>query len=314
MPGVSVRNRTSEFQSIIENVRATKAPSSALAVSKRTRTKSDFSKLAASIGRDIRNTSLKLEKLTSLAQRRTLFDDPTEEIQDLTFMVKQDIATLNGKLDELSHMREVNTNKQVSDHTSNVVNQLKTKLMSTTQDFKEVLKTRTDSLQAQQDRRSQFLGATKPSPKMAPVEPRRRQIPGAPTASSGDSVAIDLGSDSLGAAERSTSGRRNNALSLSMMEARPDQGYQQARADAVQQVESTIVELGQIFNQLATMVAEQGEMVERIDANVEDAQMNVQAGHMQLMQYYNSLTSNRALILKVFATVLVFMFIWVLLV
>lgn len=72
------------------------------------------------------------------AHRRTLFDDPTEEIQDLTFMVKQDIATLNGKLDELSHMREVNTNKQVSDHTSNVVNQLKTKLMSTTRDFKEV--------------------------------------------------------------------------------------------------------------------------------------------------------------------------------
>lgn len=63
-------------------------------------------------------------------------------------------------------------------------------------------------------------------------------------------AVIDLGGPGGGSG-------RSNALALSMMEARPDQGYQQARADAVRQVESTIVELGQIFNQLATMVAEQ---------------------------------------------------------
>lgn len=51
-------------------------------------------------------------------------------------------------------------------------------------------------------------------------------------------------------------------------------------------------------------------MVERIDANVEDTSMNVNAGHLQLMKYYNGLSSNRSLILKVFATILVFMFIW----
>jgi len=55
----------------------------------------------------------------------------------------------------------------------------------------------------------------------------------------------------------------------------------------------------------------QGEMVERIDANVEDTTMNVNAAHMQLMKYYNGLSSNRGLIIKVFATVLIFLFIWV---
>lgn len=55
----------------------------------------------------------------------------------------------------------------------------------------------------------------------------------------------------------------------------------------------------------------QGELVERIDANVEDTAMNVNAGQLQLMRYYNSLSTNRSLILKIFATVLIFLFIWV---
>jgi syntaxin 5 len=41
--------------------------------------------------------------------------------------------------------------------------------------------------------------------------------------------------------------------------------YMQNRADALQNVESTIVELSNIFSQLATMVAQQGEMAIRFD-------------------------------------------------
>jgi hypothetical protein len=41
--------------------------------------------------------------------------------------------------------------------------------------------------------------------------------------------------------------------------------YMQNRAEALQNVESTIVELSNIFSQLATMVAQQGEMAIRSD-------------------------------------------------
>lgn len=41
------------------------------------------------------------------------------------------------------------------------------------------------------------------------------------------------------------------------------QEYLEARAQAIEDVESHIVELGQIFNRLATMIAEQRELVER---------------------------------------------------
>lgn len=40
-------------------------------------------------------------------------------------------------------------------------------------------------------------------------------------------------------------------------------GYMQSRSDALQNVESTIQELGNIFNQLATLVSQQGEIAIR---------------------------------------------------
>lgn len=46
--------------------------------------------------------------------------------------------------------------------------------------------------------------------------------------------------------------------------------YIQSRSSAIEGIESTIAELGQIFQQLAGMVQQQGEMVQRIDADVTD--------------------------------------------
>lgn len=47
------------------------------------------------------------------------------------------------------------------------------------------------------------------------------------------------------------------------------------RSTAIETIESTVAELGQIFSQLATMVAIQGEVVTRIDADTEEIATNV---------------------------------------
>ena len=54
-----------------------------------------------------------------------------------------------------------------------------------------------------------------------------------------------------------------------------NQQYLQQRNRAVESIESTINEVGNLFQQLATMVSEQGEQIQRIDANVEDINMNI---------------------------------------
>jgi syntaxin 5 len=87
--------------------------------------------------------------------------------------------------------------------------------------------------------------------------------------------------------------------------------YMQNRAEALQNVESTIVELSNIFSQLATMVAQQGEMAIRIDENMDDTLANVEGAQGQLLKYLNSISSNRWLIIKIFFVLLAFLLIFV---
>lgn len=82
--------------------------------------------------------------------------------------------------------------------------------------------------------------------------------------------------------------------------------YVQERAETMQNIESTIVELGGIFQQLAHMVKEQEEMVERIDTNVQDAEMNIEAAHGEILKYFQSVTKNRWLMIKIFGVLILF--------
>ena len=58
-------------------------------------------------------------------------------------------------------------------------------------------------------------------------------------------------------------------------------------------------QFGGIFQQLATMVSEQGELAIRIDENVDDTLANVDNAQTQLLKYLNSVSSNRWLIMKI---------------
>jgi syntaxin 5 len=49
----------------------------------------------------------------------------------------------------------------------------------------------------------------------------------------------------------------------------------------------------------------------RIDANVEDAELNVEAAHNEIVKYFQSITSNRWLMIKIFAVLIFFFFFFV---
>lgn len=91
----------------------------------------------------------------------------------------------------------------------------------------------------------------------------------------------------------------------------PQDAYLTHRAEAMQNVESTIVELGGIFQQLAHMVKEQGEMAVRIDENITETFSNVDSAQEQLLKYLKSITSNRWLVMKIFFVLMIFLIIFV---
>lgn len=73
------------------------------------------------------------------------------EIQELTVVIKQDITALNSAVVDLqllsnSRNDSGNVSADTTSHSTTVVDDLKTRLMSTTKDFKDVLTMRTEVL------------------------------------------------------------------------------------------------------------------------------------------------------------------------
>ena len=87
--------------------------------------------------------------------------------------------------------------------------------------------------------------------------------------------------------------------------------YYSSRADAMHTIESTIVELGGIFSQLATMVKEQEEMVTRIEDHTNNAVLNVERGHNEILKYFQSVTHDRWLMVKIFGVLIFFFLLFV---
>ncbi|XP_015706843.1 syntaxin-5 [Coturnix japonica] len=89
------------------------------------------------------------------------------------------------------------------------------------------------------------------------------------------------------------------------------ESYVRSRAEALQNIEATIVELGSIFQQLANMVKEQEDTIQRIDSGVDEAQLHVEAAHTELLRYFRSVSSQRWLLLKAFLIIILFFILFV---
>jgi hypothetical protein len=88
---------------------------------------------------------------------------------------------------------------------------------------------------------------------------------------------------------------------------RREQRATQARAQQARLAERSIAELGGMFTKMSTLISQQGEVLERIEDNVEAAGMDIDAGHDELVKVYGMTKDNRGLVLKVFG-ILFFLF------
>lgn len=214
--------------------------------------RSEFARKAADIGRGISATMGKLEKLAQLARRKTLFDNPVE-INELTFVIKQDLSALNQSIGNLQ--TDVKSSQlagqrgQESEHNKNVVLLLQGKLTDVSASFRETLELRTKTIQASRSRQENFLSSVSTGAQL-PLQANASPLYGTPKTGTpvpgGDTLSLNpVGDQQL----------------LMMEEAQPQNAYIQQRGEAIEAIEKTITELGSIFGQLATMVSEQSEMM-----------------------------------------------------
>lgn len=332
---MSIQDRTDEFRSILAQAQRKQAQSktgasrqSLLTAQQKVeangasaqRKHSEFQRSARDVARGISSTMAKLERLAQLARRKTLFDDRPVEIDELTFVIKQDMAQLSRQIQDLQTLTSKQHPKarpgadQQGEHNHQVVVMLKDKLQNVGGSFKDVLEVRTKNMQASRSRTEQFLSSAAshsqtsldPSRTDSPLyqTPQRGRSPGGSRNTS--AIQQDLLSlDPSGSSALARGGAQSDAQLMLMEEAQAPNQYIQQRGHAIESIESTISELGSIFGQLAQMVSEQGEQIQRIDANTEDVVDNVEGAQRELMKYWSRVQGNRWLVAKMFGVLMI---------
>ncbi|XP_043716222.1 syntaxin-32-like isoform X2 [Telopea speciosissima] len=288
----SYRDRTQEFLTVVQSLKKSLSSTTTNGQSSSSKpeglrsaasTQSEFKKRASMIGYGIHQTSQKLAKLAKLAKRTSVFDDPTVEIQELTSVIKQDITALNSAVVDLqllcnSRNESGNISTDTTSHSTTIVDDLKNRLMSTTKEFKEVLTMRTENLKVHENRR-QLFSSTASRDSTNPFV-RQRPLASKPGASASTTAPPPWANGSTSSTQlfsrKSMDGDTQPLLQQQHQHQHQHQhqqqhqqlvplqdSYMQSRAEALQNVESTIHELSNIFTQLATMVSQQGELAIR---------------------------------------------------
>lgn len=306
---MTCRDRSTEFLSAVKLLQSRQGNGVAHKQNKALQQRSEFSQIAKHIGKDLANTYTKLEKLTILAKRKSLFDDKPVEIQELTYIIKQDIKSLNEQIAQLQSLAKSQKTQNghrhhLQTHSNSVVVALQSKLATMSNDFKQVLEVRTENLKHQKNRREQFSQSAVAATPTLPPSALQGHYTGSvllhdEASHGGGDVAIDM------------EGMDRTPFHQQLQVIQDQDAYIQERADTMQSIETTIVELGSIFQQLAHMVKEQEEMVQRIDSNVDDATVNIESAHSEILKYFQSVTSNRWLMIKIFAVLIVFFIIFI---
>lgn len=254
MAVATVQNRTGEFQAILAQAKKRQASSKSNSQKRSLLTdsqkaaadgdakpkRSEFARRAAEIGRGISGTMGKLEKLAQLAKRKTLFDDKPVEINELTFIIKQDLASLNQQIGSLNTLsRELHPKKdQEGEHNKNVVLLLQSKLTDVGANFKDVLEVRTKNIQASRSRTENFVASVGQGT-IQPAAPSASPLYGTPK----------TGTPAPGSDLLTLNPPVGDQQLLMMEEAQPQNAYIQQRGAAIENIESTIAELGNIFGQ-----------------------------------------------------------------
>ena len=202
---------------------------------------------------------------------------------------------------------------------------LRSKLSERLEALQEAMKARQRALKVQHKRRTKFshagpaistrvqldtpLFSTAFVPKHAVVEPQKpAPKPKPPPPPMTDPFAMSSAfSTQTGMRAR----RPQQVEETSRLERQQQQQRQQLvleqnarqRLEHALDVEKEIGKLGEVFSRFAGLVAQQAEVVERLDDDVEASRADVDSGYSELTRAHERIRGNRALYLKIFAIV-----------
>ncbi|KAF1744469.1 hypothetical protein MXB_2697, partial [Myxobolus squamalis] len=199
-----------------------------------------------------------------LCKNLSLFDDRTEEINELVYIIKLDVMHLKQQIEELTHvMSQENKGGTLHgiNHRQSILTSLEKQLAHVSKDFKGILEVRTENCKIQKSRQENFSRDI-----VVPTLVNSNNIKSSDNLKYRSLSAHNLKGDSdvyLNMDQMSDENSQRLGHSDGKLEDQLLIVQEAERLNAVQTIESTIVELGGIFQQLAHLVNEQEEHVQR---------------------------------------------------
>lgn len=234
-------------------------------------------------------------------RQNNMFNDPTEAINELAALVKKDITDINMQLDNLQVWDEVwgrevvdssrpltlcvvlwvqeyinskrasYASRQAATHSDAVVSLMKSDLTATMRGFKDILEVRQENMKLQQSRRARY-GKTASTALGKPLAFKASLNNQQPPRSGDGRSTVNLSSSlprpnyvNHGGQDEADTSDIQPLISTASQEqiVAEQQNYTASRAEAVSQIESHIVDIGQLFGRLSTLIHEQGDLVQR---------------------------------------------------
>lgn len=291
-----MQNRTSEYFKAVEQLALQTGSQREPLIQQ---SPSNFTKHASQVSKDISATYHKLQKLTQLAKQKSIFEDSPVEINNLIQQIKVDISRLNNQIATLSNnvssqQKDNQSSRQEAEHSKIVISSLQSKIVDYSNSFKSVLQTRYENMQQQKQRRDEYSIQQPLTSKSTALSTSDSPLYNPERRTKGDDTVIDFG-QSL----------QQATLTQNNME------YIESRSAAIESIESTIQELGQIYQNFNVILQGQREMVQRIDENVIDVSVNTEAAHTQLVKFYQNMSGNQILYAKIFGVLMFFFLLFV---
>eukprot|EP00823_Brevimastigomonas_motovehiculus_P006021 TRINITY_DN473_c0_g1_i1.p1 TRINITY_DN473_c0_g1~~TRINITY_DN473_c0_g1_i1.p1 ORF type:complete len:337 (+),score=72.26 TRINITY_DN473_c0_g1_i1:25-1035(+) len=270
---------------------------------------SEFVTASKEVADEILRVTEKLEKLGQLAKRKSLFDDQTQEINKLTYLIKRDLEEVDARitaLEEKSAAGTQNGRKSVQNvkNDKSILDQLKNKFRSAGQNFTSILQIRTQNLKDQNSRRKQFetVSGTKFHDRTSQSRFNRMLDS---TSSSGLSTDLSI---SMGTSDTTSSEQMEQVSEQTLAE---NDQYLQSRQEAITMIEKTITEISSMYARLGNMLEEQQSVIVSIVDEAHSISDNVLMGTQNLDEVAKTQQNNTWLILKIFLVLFIFAFIFV---
>lgn len=273
--------------------------------------------------------NLLISNAHAVGQKASLFDDKEGELNALCGQVRRALETIAASSAGLaSFENDPGLNEDGAAHRRAVTQSIRSLAMARTLAFQTALEQRTKNLHNLEARRKLYgnrrarragFGLTDLREGGRDGGARERDDEDETTRGAGrrKSVQIDLEADLESGVSRGGDGGENsggeglgigNRRKQLLLKKRGSSmtSYYQSRLDATDQVQRMLGELGTMFAKVANLVGQQEEQIARIDDAVDTSLHRLREGQQQLLKYFTSVSSRRALILKLLGLILAF--------